>query len=330
MPTKISMPTKMLLIGAISFAAVSVGGAGSLSAQVYSHSNAFPHDSNRYQGLPPGSIILSETILHENVGQPKEIYWYPVPVETVYPAVPAITPIPTPVPDTPEMRTEVTEDDDSDPNDCLRPGSESWDRMVELIRENARLEAAVGKAEEIAEIRQEILQDRLEQLKTKLAEQEVRIDDNAEILERRRLTLAERAVQVAQQAETNEQRAKELAKQGQQLAQAKKMVSERLTHAEQSLLKKQKEIAEGMRRMEETKAVAAKMADKMKAESAKVTERINELESQLGIAQERADELAEELATSEEHLESARKREQAWKKERERMQQELKKGRKRS
>lgn len=174
---------------------------------------------------------------------------------------------PTPPQPVPAPRA-TSDNDDSDPNCCLRPGSELWEQMVDLIRENARLEATVGKLEEISEMRLDAATERAARLR-------------------------------------------------EELEQAQAMVGRELQTSKQ-----QHEMA--IRTLAEKEAAIKKAAEqhveKLKAHLQQLE---NETAEKMEAAMERTTDLEKQLSTTKHHLDEAREREQAWGKERQKLQREI-------
>ncbi|QEG38530.1 hypothetical protein [Roseimaritima ulvae] len=132
-----------------------------------------------------------------------------------YGAPPAYPPQPAPQPPQPQTQPPPAQslDDDSDPNGCLQPGSEIWEQLVELIRENGRLEANLEKQEEIQELKLELADQRLER-ELREAEQAMRAElaEQTRRLERQMVELQEARERAEQQTRVAHERAAQLMK----------------------------------------------------------------------------------------------------------------------
>lgn len=102
-----------------------------------------------------------------------------------------------------EPKPEPAADDESDPNDCFQPGSDSWKRLVELIRENAKLQAAVEKADEIRELHLEMREQRIGEIERECQRLRGQI---AEMENAQRLQETERRMAAAREEAANRMR----------------------------------------------------------------------------------------------------------------------------
>lgn len=207
-------------------------------------------------------------------------------------------------------------DDDGDPSGWLQPGSEHWQRMVELIRENAHLQATVEKQEEICDLRLEVAEQREARLQEQLEATEQRLREVHEQLHMVQRSLQQRTEQLLDQVRGSH-RPPGPQQERQTRIQREREEHERRMHAEigehqrafLEKLREQQEAAQQARRQAETQseelrnrleAMEREFRDRERAMEKEFRDRERTMENE---ANNRARELAEELRKRQRDLE---------------------------